>query len=266
MQDFYSEVIGRLLQSGILSREMSVLVVCGGQRDKNVLLEHEFGNVVISNLDPAPSAQDFAPFEWSRQDAEKLTFADDAFDFCLVHSGLHHCRSPHLALLEMYRVARRGLLLFEPYDNLVTRIGVRLNIGQKYEHASVFQNDYAHGGVANSEVPNYVYRFTEREIIKTISSYAPEASADIRFIHKMRVPWAQLRRRKNGALRSAVWLAQPALKVVEFCLPSQSNSFAALVLKPDLPEGLHPWLRQDGGAVRLNEEWLAARFRPWSRR
>jgi hypothetical protein len=57
-----------------------------------------------------------------------------------------------------------------PYDNLATRVGVRLNIGQAYEHASVVGNKFEHGGVGNSPVPN------------------------IRFVHKMRVPWGQLRR------------------------------------------------------------------------
>src|SRR5829696_6950968 len=139
MRDFYEEVIDQLLRTGILAREMKLLVVCGGRRDERLLREKKFRDVVISNLDAPSDAYGQSPFAWSRQDAERLAFDDGSFDFCLVHSGLHHCRSPHLALLEMYRVARRGLLLFEPYDNLLTRIGVRLNIGQEYEHASVFQ-------------------------------------------------------------------------------------------------------------------------------
>jgi SAM-dependent methyltransferase len=266
MDDFYGEVIDQLLRTGILARDMKILVVCGGRRDEKVLCDKKFRDVVISNLDAPSDVKDLSPFGWSHQDAERLTFGDRSFDFCVVHSGLHHCRSPHLALLEMYRVARRGLVLFEPYDNLVTRIGVRLNIGQAYEHASVVGNRFQHGGVRNSPVPNYVYRWTEREIVKTISSYAPEAGTDIRFVHRMRVPWAQLRHRTNGALHSVVWLAQPALKALELCLPSQTNSFAAIVLKPELPRSLHPWLRQDGDTVRLDEQWLAARFREPNRR
>jgi hypothetical protein len=77
----------------------------------------------------------------------------------------------------------------------------------------------------------------------------------------MRIPWGQLRHRTNGALHSVIRLAQPALKALELCLPSQANCFAAIVLKPELPRSLHPWLRQDGDTVRLNEQWLAARFR-----
>lgn len=259
-QDFYSEVVGELLRSGVLSPELEILVLCGGATDKAVLSRSGFTNVTISNVDPRADPKAFAPYRWSFQDAERLTLADDAVDFCIVHSGLHHCRSPHRALLEMYRVARRGLLLFEPYDNLVTRIGVKLRIGQDYEHASVYCNEGHYGGVENTEIPNYVYRFTEREIIKTIHSYAPYARHDIRFFHRMRVPWTQLRRRRNQTFYRLVRLSTPALKLVELCFPRQANNFAAVVRKPELPAALHPWLRQEGDTIRMDRQWLAATY------
>src|SRR5690242_11001700 len=130
MEEFYRDVIDHLVDEGTMTTSMEVLVLCGGQVDRAVLTASGFDNVVISNVDER--AQDFAPYRWSYQDAERLTFDDESFDFCVVHSGLHHCYSPHRALLEMYRVARRGLVFFEPYDNLLTRLGVKLNIGQEY--------------------------------------------------------------------------------------------------------------------------------------
>jgi SAM-dependent methyltransferase len=260
MHDFYGELIGDLLRTRVLDTRMTILVVCGGKVDRSVLRKHGFENVVISNIDPRAKKEDFRPYEWSYQDAERLTFDDQSFDFCLVHSGLHHCHSPHRALLEMYRVARRGLLLFEPYDNLTTRLGVRLNVGQEYEHAGVFCNNGHHGGVGNSDIPNFVYRFTEQEIAKTINCYAPYARHEIRFMHRMRVPWTQLRRRRNKTLYHLIRLARPALKLVEVCAPKQCNSFAALVLKPELPRALHPWLRHDGETIRLDDTWLASRY------
>ncbi len=260
MREFYDEVIGDLLRTGVLDTGMRVLVVCGGATDSAVLRQRGFTDVVISNLGARPKEKDLAPFDFSHQDAEHLTFDDDSFDFCVVHSGLHHCHSPHRALLEMYRVARRGVLLFEPYDNLLTRVGVRLNIGQEYEHASVHCNNSHHGGVGNSSVPNFVYRFTEQEIVKAIHCYAPYARHDIRFFHRMRIPWTQLRRRRNKLFYRAVRLAQPAFKLVELCLPRQSNNFAALILKPDLSAQLHPWLRRDEDGIHLNAGWVDERY------
>lgn len=259
MQDFYEDVIGRLLDGGVLTTPMRILVVCGGKTDHVVLQRNGFRHVVISSLDRSRKAEAFAPFTWCHQDAERLTFEDESFDFSIVHSGLHHCYSPHRALLEMYRVARKGLLLFEPHDSLTARVGVKLKVGQEYENASVFLNQGLRGGAGDGPIPNFVYRFTEREIVKTINCYAPYARHDVRFMYRMRIPWTQLRWRRNRSLYHAVRLARPALKLFELSFRKQSNNFAALVLKPDLLRALHPWLRQDGDTIRLDDEWLAER-------
>ena len=42
----------------------------------------------------------------------------------------------------------------------------------------------------------------------------------------------------------------------------QTNNFAAVVLKPDLSQDLHPWLRQEGNGFALNDEWVTARYGP----
>jgi SAM-dependent methyltransferase len=265
VRDFYEEVVIELVRDGVLDTGMNVLVVCGGETDRVVLERCGFRHVIISNLGVRPAGEDLGSFGWSEQDAERLTFDDESFDFVVVHSGLHHCYSPHRALLEMYRVASRGVLLFEPYDNLLTRLGVRLGIGQEYEYAGVageLGRDGHRGGVADTTIPNFVYRFTQREIVKTVHSYAPYARHDIRFFHRMRIPWGQLSRRRNRGIYIAVRLAQPVLKLIEFCAPKQSNNFAAVILKPDLSRTLHPWLQRSGDAVEVNSNWLAARYRP----
>jgi ubiquinone/menaquinone biosynthesis C-methylase UbiE len=260
VQHFYAEVLHDLLFRNVLHQEMSVLVVCGGPADRDVLLRCGFQHVVISNLDVRTNGSEFHPFAWSRQDAENLSFEANSFDFCVVHSGLHHCYSPHRAFLEMYRVARKGVLMFEPYDNFVTRLGVLLKFGQEYEHAAVFYNDCSYGGVRNSSVPNYVYRWTEQEIVKTINSCAPYGKHTFRFFYKTRFPWVQLRGRTNRMFYYTILLLYPAIKAVNLVLPKQSNNFAALVVKPELPRDLHPWLLWESNTLRVNSLWLTERY------
>jgi len=149
------------------------LVVCGGTADKNAFDKARFKHVVIANLDERADSKQFAPFEFHFEDVERLSYEDCSFDFAVVHSGLHHCFSPHRAITEMYRVARKGILLFEPYDSVVTKLGLRFGFGQAYEHYAVFDNDMKYGGGMNTEIPNYVYRFNEHEIAKTIECYYP---------------------------------------------------------------------------------------------
>ncbi len=58
---------------------------------------------------------------YGRENAECLSFADGAFDFVLCKEAYHHFPRPPLALYEMLRVARRGVMLVEPNDPTVAR-------------------------------------------------------------------------------------------------------------------------------------------------
>jgi SAM-dependent methyltransferase len=260
MADFYVDTLLKLLKKSVLNRDMRILVVCGGPLDREVLERCGFSNVVISSLDTRLDGGEFAPFRWSFQDAEHLTFADDEFDFCIVHSGLHHCHSPHRALLEMYRVARVGVLVFEPRDGMAVRLGVRLNVGQEYEVAAVFDNDMTFGGVSNSELPNYVYRWTPNEVRKTIKSFAPIGDHRFAFFYALRVPWSRLKLLKNKVYLAGVVAVLPLLKAASLVLPALCNNFGFLVLKPRIPGELFPWLSLEQGQVALNREWFSARY------
>ncbi len=260
MSDFYVDTIGKLIDKKVLRREMKILVVCGGEWDKNVLLECGFENVVISNLDTRMDADDYAPFQWSFQDAEALDFDDNQFDICIAHSGLHHCQSPHGALLEMYRVARLGLIVFEPADNLATRLGVRLGLGQQYEVAAVVGNGLQFGGLKNTPIPNYIYRWTEREVEKTIQSYAPIGQHDYMYFYKLRLPWYRSRMMKSRLLDLVFLLTVPLAWLFTRVLPRECNNCAFVVLKPELPAGLHPWLSEEDGSIHLNPGWIESRY------
>jgi len=187
--DFYETTVKWLIYKGVLAREMKVLVVCGGHVDRDVLLKAGFTDVTISNLDSRLAGNEFPPFRWSYHDAEKLELPDEEFDFCIAHNGLHHCASPHRALLEMFRVAKKGVLVSEPRDTLLVRLGIRFNFGQDYETAAVEGDGFGFGGMRNSGIPNYVYRWTEREIEKTIRSFCPWGQSRFFYRHALRVPW-----------------------------------------------------------------------------
>ena len=262
LSDFYGNTLLSLLNLGQIRKDSKILVVCGGTLDRDVLANHGFVDVVISNLDTRTQPDAFAPFGWSLQDAEQLGYEDDSFDFVIEHNGLHHCRSPHAGLLEMYRVAREGILVFEPLDNLTTRLGMQLGLGQEYEIAAVAGNDFRFGGVRNSEIPNFVYRFTEREVVKTISTYAPHTKDKFRFFYALRLPWDQLRMRKNKLRFVIVMLAYPFIKAMTTMFRRENNNFAFAVLKSSPSHAVHPWLEVNDGKVILNRKWVQEVYRP----
>src|ERR1700761_2493220 len=226
---FYCDVLKQLLAAGKLSRSDSVLIVCGGPLDESVVRDVGFSDFKLSNIDGAGE----------HQDAENLAFADGAFDVVIVHAGLHHCYSPHRALLEMYRVARKAAIAFESCDSLLMRTAVKLGFTMDYEVDSVGA-DGKGGGVAETGVPNFVYRWTEREVRKTIATFDPAHIPNIEFFYDMRIPIQRFERSGNWGMRAVGLVVEPLSRLFAAVLPSQCNEFAFAIFKTGQ---LQPWLR-----------------------
>jgi ubiquinone/menaquinone biosynthesis C-methylase UbiE len=258
--DFYRRVLSDLMEKGLVKSHMSVLVVCGGETDKNILQQLDFKDVTISNLDTRTTAEEMTPYRWSLQDAESLAFPDNSFDLVIVCAGLHHCHSPHRALLEMYRVARSCAVAIEARDGLLLRAAVRMGVADEYELGAVVDNDYAFGGLRGGSVPNYVYRWTEREVFKTIASYAPYSAPNIHWYHGFVPPIANIKRQKSPKEWLMMYALFPALWVFTKLFKRQGNQFAFAIVKPELPKEMFPWLESQGGEMRISRTWLDTHF------
>jgi hypothetical protein len=86
---------------------------------------------------------------------------------------LHHCASPHRALLEMYRVARKAAAVFEARDSLMMRSAIALGFTGDFELEAVSGEGYESGGLNNGPIPNSNFRWTEREVVETIRAADP---------------------------------------------------------------------------------------------
>jgi SAM-dependent methyltransferase len=243
MPTFYQRVISELVSKGTLRQSARLLVVCGNQLDKEVFEAAGFRDVTISNVTAGLPSDYFAPFHVSFQDAEALSYADGEFDFVVVHAGLHHCRSPHRALLEMYRVAREGLLVIEARDSWTMRRATRLGVALDYELPAVSAHNWETGGVGNGPIPNYVYRWTEREVEKTLASCNPEARRAVRFFYGLDLPYEHV---DAKCLLRAISIP---LRILTWALPSQGNCFGFWVTKPKYPDDLQPWLTVADGHI-----------------
>ena len=248
-ESFYVDVLRAALRDGALKQDDRILVVCGSVRDEASLREAGLRNFEMSNIGGDVEV-----------DVENLPQADASYDAVIVHSGLHHCASPHRGLLEMYRVAKKSIILFEPADNLVTRLGQRLGIGQTYEFAAVQGNRLECGGWRNTSVPNWVYRFTASEIRQTINCAAPFGSHRFYFHYRTRIPWRQLRARRNKLPLLLAAVAAPVLRLLDVMGPVASNNLAAVVVKPDLPGEKFPWVEQRGKEWVADPAWFSDKF------
>lgn len=245
----------------MLRRDHSVLAVCAGPAERDVFQGLGLTEVTLTNLDARMSATDVAPFAWGVEDAQSLSFGDQTFDFVFVADGLHHCSSPHAALLEMYRVARRGIVVVESRDSLIMRLANRLGLSPEYELEAVFDHDGIAGGLNNSAVPNFIYRWTEREFRKVVRSFNPRGRHLFRFYYGLNLPRETAEFRKNPAKSITISLAAPLVGLITRVLPRQCNSFAMVALKPSLPGDLWPWLRQRGDDAALDMDYARRRLK-----
>ena len=251
---FYHETVDSLIKD----KSASVLVCGGGERDKNTLENLKFSNVTISNLDERMEGEKYAPYAWSYENAEQLSFADMTFDYVIIHEAIHHSSLPHKVLSEMYRVAKIAVLAIESRDSLVMRFLERFELTQTYEHAAVYYSDCLYGGVNNTEIPNYIYRWTEREIEKTIMSYSPYAKDTFIYRYGLGFPSTpQLGKTKNLILK----ISQPFFWLFTKLFPKQQNLFAFYIEKTS-PRKLFPWLifDTDKQKITFNKPWANEKY------
>jgi len=104
---------------------------------------------------------------YKMENAEELSFADNSFDFSFCKESMHHFPRPFIAIYEMMRVARKGVILIEPFDSEQKTIYLKLfsvmkNILKKLTGKKIIHHD----SFRFEESGNYVYTISEREIEK----------------------------------------------------------------------------------------------------
>jgi len=198
-------------------------------------------------------------------DAEEMNIASDSFDLVFAHAVLHHCSQPHRALCEMIRVSRRYVLFLEPNDSPLMSLIVKMRFSFPYEIAAVADHDGRSGGVRDSQIPNFIYRWNLAEVCKTVSSYVPECIFRVRThpYWDFNLTEKDLDARKEtrvGTVTSIVGtsnfllllrLAQLFLNRVP-PLRRQGNKFFCCVEKSP---NLKPWLERKAGEIVFNQRF-----------
>ncbi len=96
------------------------------------------------------------------ENAEHLSFAGDSFDYVFCKEAFHHFPRPFLAFYEMLRVARKGVILVEPQDQISSPLRQAIYLVSRLigRQRHFDQNRYEDSG-------NYIYSITRRDIEKT---------------------------------------------------------------------------------------------------
>ena len=255
---FVSKLLVDLIDDSVLSRDQSILCVCAGGSEHEVFSDAGFANVTISNLDERMTADSFKPFAWSFEDAQNLTFDDASFDVVFVADGLHHCSSPHRALTEMYRVARSTIVVVESRDNALMRLANKLDLSPEYELEAVIDHRFQYGGVDNKPIPNFIFRWTEREFEKTLNSYDPTGSRQYRYFYDLNLPYQTALFRKSRLKYWVIRLSSPVLHVGLRLFKKQCNTFCMIATKP---QRLWPWLAREDRHVVFDQAYARRHFK-----
>jgi SAM-dependent methyltransferase len=246
-----------------------VLIVGGSFRDAHVLYRAGFRRITLSNIEPLIDAED-EPMDGAEvtllyADLENLAIPDASYDVVVAHEVLHHCRSPHRALLEMLRVSRKHVVMMEPNDSAAMRLLVRMRFSSPYELPAVIANDYKKGGVQNTSVPNYIYRWDARNLYQATAACLPERE----FLLLVQQYWdfnvdtRELARRSGTRIGFLAKIFSPQLLLLALrtfqalanSLPwtrRQGNAFFACVTKTS---ALKPWIVRNGEAFAFNRAY-----------
>jgi SAM-dependent methyltransferase len=247
---FYRQTLEKLLEAGDIARSDRVVVFCGGPYDAEVLKGLGFSDVTITNVD-ARTDGNVGGLKWESQNAENSSYANDQFDVAVVHAGLHHCHSPHRALLEMYRVARKVVVAFEARDSLSMKIAKRTGFTPDFELEAVSDGEYETGGVANGPIPNFIYRWTEWEIEKTIRSFDPSHVDKIKYFYGLRLPTLRFDHTNMPVKRIIMKILAPAAEIFAKLFPKQGNQFGWAIIKTG---ELQDWLEISNGKIQLSKD------------
>jgi SAM-dependent methyltransferase len=251
-----------------MSLDQRVLIVGGSAEDENVLRQAGFKDIVNSNLPTDMdrlAAGESSGAQHLALDAEQIDLPDESFDLVFASEVLHHCSSPHRALCEMLRVSRKYVLFMEPNDSLAMALLVRMGFSFPYELPAVIDHDYRSGGVRDSHIPNFLYRWNGHEVFKTVSSYIPERVFSVR----ARPYWDFSVTKKDLDLRKETRIGSITsvmgtgnfillLRFAQLCLNripgfrGQGNKFFCCIEKD---EGLKPWMAREGGEIVFNRKF-----------
>jgi len=105
--------------------------------------------------------------DYKAENAEHLSFADNSFDFSFCKEAFHHFPRPYIALYEMLRVSRLGVIFIEPNERKDKKIPDRIFNVVKRAMKRIIGKPVLHPETWNFEVSgNYIYTLSKNEMEK----------------------------------------------------------------------------------------------------
>ena len=213
-----------------LNKDSSILILGASDQEGHLFQKLRYKKVTLSNVNLV-QLKDFKNKQYKKK---KLNFNNlssiksNCYDYVVVHASIHHASKPHNILLEMYRIAKNGILVIEANDSLIMRLSVKLNFSEDFEKSALNKKNFV-GGVDESNIPNYVYRWTEREIKKLFYSYQPDKKINIIFNYQNNIFNESLS--NNFIKKTIIIFTYVFLKIIFYLFPKQQNLMSIYIDK-----------------------------------
>lgn len=224
-----------------LEKNSKILIVGAGIDDFKLFKENNFTNFTSSNF----GGKEIDGKNFKQIDINNINELDESYDYVVAHACIHHCSKPHNGILEMYRVSKKGILVIESKDSLLMKIMTKLKLAEEYEVSAINDPDSFgdKGGVDNSNIPNFVYRWTEVEIKKLINSYDPRYKYKIDFEYEFEFS-NLLEKIKSKILQKILKVLFPIIVLfLKIVIKKQANLFAFFINKQKSKKSKHSWIK-----------------------
>jgi ubiquinone/menaquinone biosynthesis C-methylase UbiE len=171
--------------------------------------------------------------EYSVENAERMSFKDDSFDFVFCKEAYHHFPRPYLALYEMLRVAKKGVVLVEPQDQMGSIVKAVL-----YRAKRALNRQRHFDEKRYEDSGNYIYSVSRREMTKVCLGinlpciafkglsdfyipgveFEPASYSSLKYLSMRAGVWANdvlttLRLSKHNVLMSCIFKMEPPVDV-----------------------------------------------------
>lgn len=199
----------------------TVLALCANYRDAEIK-DYPFSEILLTGIgdrqqEVSESSGGDHRVSYQQQNGEKLPFDSASFDVVFCKEGLHHLVRPVLGLYEMLRVARKGVILIEPFDCWLGRCLDLVGATTLYERSPV-------GNLKGRD--NYVFRWSQRTLEQVLNGYYLDSG----YYLELHPGW--FRKGINTHRRNSVRIAGSAANQVLGLFPGCRGNLATALILP----------------------------------
>ena len=122
---------------------------------------------------------------------------------------------------------------------------IALNFAEKYELSAISSSDEFgdQGGVDNTSIPNYIYRWTEHEIEKLVNSYNPRYKHIIDFNYRFNYENFLLKFNNKIINAFIKFFLKLLMNTLQLIITKQGNLFSFFINKEESKKHKHHWIK-----------------------